>query len=148
MKLEDRLDILELIANLAYKNDSLDYAGYKDLYTEDVLRSIRFQNGEPTYTQGRDKGTQNTVNRLKMLTEKGIQDRHYYLNPILDQTSDDEVKGKVGMIIANQHRDEESPRWSSTGLADLVFRRTEAGWKIAEFHVHLDRPDPRPSHGK
>jgi len=116
MKLEDRLDILELIANLAYKNDSLDYAGYKDLYTEDVLRSIRSQNGEPTYTQGRDKGTQNTVNRLKMLTEKGIQDRHYYLNPILDQTSDDEVKGKVGMIIANQHRDEESLGDKNTGF--------------------------------
>ncbi len=145
MKLEDRLEILELIANLAYKHDSLDYEGYKDLYTENVTRSIRFQNGEPTYTKGRDKGTQNTVNRLKMLTEQGIQDRHYYLNPVLKQVSDSEVKGNVSMIIANQHKEEESPRWSSTGLADLVFRRTEAGWKISEFHVHLDRPDPRPS---
>jgi hypothetical protein len=146
MRFEDRLEILELIANLAYKHDSLDYEGYKDLYTEDVLRSIRFQKGEPTYTKGREKGTENTVKRLKMLTEKGIQDRHYYLNPILDQVSNHEVKGKASIIIANQHNDEKNPKWSSTGLADLIFRRTGSGWKIAEFHVHLDRPDPRPSH--
>jgi len=146
MRLEDRLEILEVIANLAFKHDSLDFEGYKNLFKEDVLRSINFQGGEPTFTEGREKGTQNTVNRLKMLTERGIQDRHYYLNPILEQVSDDVVKGKVGVIIVNQHRDEESPRWSSTGLADIVFNRTRDGWKIAEFHVHLDRPDPRPSH--
>jgi hypothetical protein len=145
MRLEDRLEILELIANLAYKHDSLDFEGYKDLFVEDVRRSIRFQGGEPSYTEGREEATQNTVNRLKMLTEKGIQDRHYYLNPILEQVSEDVVKGKVSMIIANQHRYEDNPRWSSTGLADLVFRKTMNGWKVAEFHVHLDRPDPRPS---
>jgi len=140
MRLEDRLEILELIANLAYKHDSLDFEGYKDLYTEDVLRSIRFQGGEPRYTEGREKGIEGTVNRLKMLTEQGIIDKHYYLNPILEQVSDGE--GKVNMLIANQHRDEEHPRWSSTGIADLVFRRMEGGWRISEFHVHLDRPDP------
>lgn len=145
MKLDDRLEILELIANLAYKHDSLDFEGYKDLFVEDVRRSIRFQGGEPTYTEGREEATQDTVKRLKMLSEKGIQDRHYYLNPILEQISEDVVKGMVGMIIANQHLNEDCPRWSSTGLADLVFVRSECGWKIAEFHVHLDRPDPRPS---
>ena len=104
MRLEDRLEILELIANLAYKHDSLDFEGYKDLYTEDVLRSIRFQGGEPRYTEGREKGIEGTVNRLKMLTEQGIIDKHYYLNPILEQVSEGEVKGKVSMLIANQHR--------------------------------------------
>ena len=144
MKLEDRLMILELIANLAYKHDSLDYEGYKDLYTEDVLRSIRFQNGEPTCTKGREKGLEGTVNRLKMLTEKGIQQRHYYLTPILEQVSDEEVKGKVSMLIVNQQKDEGNPRLSGTGVADMVFRRTEAAWKIAEFHINFDIPDPRP----
>jgi hypothetical protein len=42
MKIEDRLDILDVLANLAFKHDSLDYEGYKNLYTEDVIRSIRF----------------------------------------------------------------------------------------------------------
>jgi len=142
MKLEDRVEILDLIANLAYKHDSLDFEGYKDLYTEDVLRSIRFQGGERRITEGREKGTEGTVNRLKMLAEQGIIDKHFYLNPILEQVSDDEVKGKVSMLIANQHRDEDYPRWSGTGVADLVFRSKERGWRISEFHVHLDRPDP------
>jgi hypothetical protein len=77
-----------------------------------------------------------------MLTERGIIDKHYYLTPILTQVSDDIAKGKVSMLIANQHKDEAHPRWSATGNADLVFQRTCDGWKIAEFHVHLDRPDP------
>jgi hypothetical protein len=101
MRLEDRLEILKIIANLAYKHDSLNFEGYRDLFVEDVRRSIRFQGGEPTYTEGREEATRNTINRLKMLTEKGIQDRHYYLNPILEQVSKDVVKGKVSMIIAN-----------------------------------------------
>lgn len=142
MKLEDRLEILEVIANLAFKHDSLDFAGYKNLYTKDVTRSIRFQNGEPRITKGREKGNEGTINRLKMLTERGIIDKHYYLTPILTQVSDDTVNGKVSMLIANQHKDEDHPRWSSTGNAELVFQRTRDGWKISEFHVHLDRPDP------
>ena len=142
VKLEDRVEILELIANLAYKHDSLDYEGYRNLYTEDVLRSIKFMDTEPRFTKGREKGMEGTVSRLKTLTEQGIQDRHYYSNPILEQVSEDEVKGKVSMLIANQHKDEDNPRWSSTGLADLVFQRTNKGWKISEFHVKLDRPDP------
>jgi ketosteroid isomerase-like protein len=77
-----------------------------------------------------------------MLTEKGIIDKHYYLTTILTQVSENTVNGKVSMLIANQHRDEAHPRWSATGNADLVFRRTSNGWKIAEFHVYLDRPDP------
>jgi ketosteroid isomerase-like protein len=144
MRLEDRLKILELIANLAYKHDSLDYEGYKDLYTEDVLRSMRFQNGEPTYMKGRDRGIEGTVDRLKMLTEKGIQQRHYYLTPILEPVSDDEAKGKVSMLIINQQKEEGKPRLSGTGVADLVFHRTGDSWKIAEFHIYFDIPDPRP----
>jgi hypothetical protein len=99
MRFEDRVEILDLLANLAYKHDSLDFEGYKDLYTEDVLRSIRFQGGTPRFTEDREKGMEGTVNRLKMLTEQGIIDKHYYLNPILEQVSDDEVKGKVSMLM-------------------------------------------------
>jgi ketosteroid isomerase-like protein len=142
MKLEDRIEILEVLSNLAYKHDSLDFEGYKNLYTGDVTRSIRFQNGEPRVTKGREKGIEGTFNRLKMLSERGIIDKHYYLTPILTQVSDVLVDGKVSILIANQHRDEAHPRWSATGNADLVFRKTSDGWKIAEFHVHLDRPDP------
>ena len=142
MKFVVRVEILDLLANLAYKHDSLDFEGYKDLYTEDVLRSIRFQGGEPRFREGREKGTEGTVDRLKMLTEHGIIDKHYYLNPIFEQVSDNEVKGKVSMLIVNQHRSKDHPRWSGTGVGDLVFRRTERGWRTSEFHVHLDRPDP------
>jgi len=102
MKLEDRLEILDIISKLAYTHDTMDLEGYRDLYTEDILRSNKFKDTEPEYREGREKSVGATVNRLKMLREQGIQDRHYYLNPILEQISDDEVKGVVSFLIVHQ----------------------------------------------
>ena len=140
MKLEDRVEILDLMSNLAYMNDSIDEEGYRNLFVEDCLRSIRFGEDGPYYTEGREAGTKMEV--VKMLSEKGIIDKHYYVNPILRRVSDFMVKGKVSLLILNQHRDEKVPRLANTGVCDLVFRKTDDGWKIAEFHVHLNT-DPR-----
>ena len=141
MKLKDRLEILDLMSNLAYMNDSIDEEGYRNLFIKDCIRSIRFQNGEPTVTEGRKECTKMT--RVKMLAEQGIMDKHYYVNPILKHFSDTEVLGKVSLLIIHQHLKEELPRLDNTGICDLVFRKTEYGWKIAEFHVHLNSPDNR-----
>ena len=141
MKLEDRVEILDLLSDLAYMNDSLDEEGYKNLFVKDCLRSIRFQNGEPTYTKGREEGTK--MARVKMLAKQGIMDKHYYVNPILKQVSNSKVKGKVSLLILHQHLGEEVPRLDNTGICDLVFRKTDDGWKIEEFHVHLNSPDNR-----
>ena len=48
MKLEDRLEILDLISNLAYYNDTINEVGYRNLFVEDVHRTIRFRDGEPS----------------------------------------------------------------------------------------------------
>jgi hypothetical protein len=144
MKLEDRFEIQELISKLAYTHDTLDYEGYRDLYTEDLLRSNKWKDKEPEYREGREKSVGVTVNRLKMLREQGIVDRHYYLNPILEEVSDDEVKGMVSFLIVAQQGEEVRPSLVNSGLADLVFRRTDRGWKIAQFHIKFDIPDQRP----
>ena len=143
MKLKDRLEILDLISNLAYMNDSIDEEGYRNLYTKDCIRSIRFQNGDPRVTEGREEGTK--MARVKMLAEQEIMDKHYYVNPILKHFSDTQVIGKVNLLILNQHLNEKIPRLADTGLCDLVFKKTEYGWKISEFHVHLNTPEPRAS---
>ena len=143
MKLEDRFEIQELIAKLAYTHDTLDLEGYQDLYTEDLLRSNKWKDTEPEYREGREKSVGVTVNRLKLLREQGIMDRHYYLNPILEQVSDDEVKGVVSFLILQQQGEDAHPSLVNSGLADLVFRRTNKGWKISQFHIKFDIPDPR-----
>jgi hypothetical protein len=135
MKLEDRLEILDLISNLAYYNDTINEEGYRSLFVKDPNRTIRFRDGEPRKTDLK-------MGRVKMLAEQGIIDKHYYVNPILKQVSETKVKGKVSALILNQHLNEEIPRFTSFGTCDLVFRKTNDGWKIEEFHVHLQRPDP------
>jgi hypothetical protein len=45
MKLEDRLEILDLISNLAYYNDTINEEGYRNLFVKDCKRSIRFRDG-------------------------------------------------------------------------------------------------------
>jgi len=138
MKLEDRLEILDLISNLAHYNDTIDEEGYRNLFVEDCNRSIRFRDGEPRDT--REDGFK--MEHVKMLAEQGIIDKHYYVNPILKQVSETRVEGKVSALILNQHLDESVPRFASFGSCDLVFRKTGKGWKIEEFHVHLQIPSP------
>jgi hypothetical protein len=135
MDLEDRLEILDLISNLAYYNDIIDEEGYRNLFIEDFNRSIRFRDGEPRKTDLK-------MEHVKMLAEQGIIDKHYYVNPILKQVSETKVEGKVNALILNQHLDESVPRLASFGTCDLVFSKTGDGWRIEEFHVHLQIPSP------
>lgn len=138
MKLEDRLEILDLISGLAYYNDTINEEGYRNLFVEDCTRSIRFRDGEPRDT--REGGMK--MGHVKMLTEQGIIDKHYYVNPFLNQVSEKRIEGKVSALILNQHLEEKVPRLASFGTCDLVFRKTCDGWKIEEFHVHLQIPSP------
>ena len=135
MKLENRLEILDLISNLAYYNDTINEEGYRSLFVKDPNRTIRFRDGKPRKTDLK-------MGRVKMLSEQGIIDKQYYVNPILKRVSETKVEGKVSALILNQHLDEELPRFTRFGTCDLVFRKTNDGWKIEEFHVHLQRPDP------
>ena len=73
MKLEDRLEIHELISKLAITHDTLDFEGYRDLYTEDLKRSNQFKDTEQENIEGREASVQRTFQRLKMLREKGIK---------------------------------------------------------------------------
>jgi hypothetical protein len=50
MKLEDRLEILDLVSGLAYYNDTINEEGYRNLFVEDCNRTIRFRDGEPRDT--------------------------------------------------------------------------------------------------
>ena len=135
MKLEDRLEILDLISNLAYYNDTIDEEEYRNLFVEDCNRTIRFRDSEPRKTDLK-------MEHVKMLAEQRIIDKHYYVNPILKQVSKTRIEGKVSALILNQHLDESVPRLASFGSCDLVFRKTADGWKIEQFHVHLHIPSP------
>ena len=138
MKLEDRLEILDLISGLAYYNDTINEDGYRNLFVKDPKRSIRFRDGEPRDTKERGM----KMEHVKMLAEQGIVDKHYYVNPVLNQISDTRVEGKVNALILNQHLNESTPRLASFGTCELVFIKTGDGWKIEEFHVHLQIPSP------
>ena len=138
MNLEDRLEILDLISNLAYYNDTINEEGYRNLFVEDCNRTIRFRDGELRDTS--EDGLK--MGHVKMLAEQGIIDKHYYVNPVLKQISDTKVEGKVSALILNQHLDEPVPKLASFGTCDLVFIKTGEGWRIQEFHVHLHIPDP------
>ncbi|MBC8552609.1 MAG: nuclear transport factor 2 family protein [Candidatus Brocadiales bacterium] len=138
MKLEDRLEILDLISGLAYYNDTINEKGYRNLFAEGYSRSIRFRDGKPRDTT--EVG--NKMGHVKMLAEQGIIDKHYYVNPVLNQVSETRVEGVVSALILNQHLDEKPPKLASFGTCDLVFRKTGEGWKIEEFHVHLQIPSP------
>jgi len=116
MKLEDRLEILDIISKLAYTHDTMDIEGYRDLYTEDILRSNKFKDTEPEYREGREKSVGATVNRLK--------------------------KGVVSFLIVHQQGEDAHPSLMNSGLVDLVFLRTDKGWKISEFHIKFDIPRP------
>lgn len=143
MRVEDRLEIYELISKLAITHDTLDKEAYTNLYTVDLKRSNTFKDTETEHREGRELSVKTTFERLDMLRGQGILDRHYYLNPVLEEVTQDDVKGVASFLILHQGEEDAHPALSNAGLVYLRFRRTGEGWRISEFHIKFDIPDPR-----
>ena len=72
------------------------------------------------------------------MVEQGIQPRHYNTDVLLEQVSDEVVKGSVMQLTTWQKRDEKNPEVKHTGVYDFEFKKIREEWKISKRLSRID----------
>ena len=92
MRVEDRLDILDLISRYAMTYDHNEINEHVSLFTEDGTLVLTHE------ATGHEAIRKMTGERRAKVAEKGIQNRHFLVNTGLDEISIDEVKAVSNLV--------------------------------------------------
>ena len=93
MRVEDRLDILDLISRYSMTYDHNEIDKHVSLFTEDGTLVLTHE------ATGHEARRKMTGERRAKVAEKGIQNRHFLVNTVLDEVSVDEVEAVSNFLI-------------------------------------------------
>jgi ketosteroid isomerase-like protein len=142
-RIEDRMEILDLIARCSYTFDGKDAKGFSELFTEDATwelhdhgsvaaevvmhaRSQLLEAAETVFAGG----------------DVGVQHRHHQGNTLITEAAADSARGRTMFLVTSRRADEPVPRVPLSGLYEDEFVRTEAGWRFAKRVAHTGGPPP------
>jgi 3-phenylpropionate/cinnamic acid dioxygenase small subunit len=137
MKVEDRLEIYELISMYAMSYDHHMIDEHVSLFTEDGTLVLTHE------AVGHEAIRKMTGERRAMIAEKGIQNRHFIVNTVLDEVSEDEVDAVSNFLVTWQFDDKPMPEPNYTGVYIDKIVRTEEGWKFKHRRIQIDQKNPR-----
>ena len=137
MRVEDRLDILDLISRYAMTYDHNEIDKHVNLFTEDGTLVLTHE------ATGHDAIRKMTGDRRAKIAEKGIQNRHFLVNTVLDEISIDEVKAVSNFLITWQFNDKPYPEPNYSGIYVDKIVRPEDGWKFKHRRIQIDQKKPR-----
>ena len=141
MNLEDVFAIEQVIGVYSYTWDSGDVDGWTEVFTEDgIWDSHRKDEVEPrTHLAGRERlrefASDSFSGRLA-----GIQPRHYQTNTLFLGLTDDTARTRTMTQVTWLPAGEMIPSIKWSGVYVDTWRKTHAGWKIAQRTLLLDQP--------
>ena len=137
MKVEDRLEILELISRYAMTYDHNEIEEHASLFTEDGTLVLTHE------ATGHEAIRKMTGERRAKIAEKGIQNRHFLVNTVLDEVSVDEVDAVSNFLITWQFKDRQFPEPNYSGVYVDKIVRTKDGWRFKHRRIQIDQKVPR-----
>ena len=144
LRAEDRIEILELIADYAYRWDSKDADGVSCLYTEDAIHE--------SYVDGETAPRFRAQSRLELRSVAvesfagrlvGVQTRHHQSNTIFTEVRADSARTKTMFLTTHQRAEEPAPRLIFSGVFEDMFVKTADGWRFARRVVYIGGPRDR-----
>ena len=136
MSVEDRLDILQKIAEYAYTFDGKDAEGWANLFTKDgVWDSIIKEQEEPMdHLVGRDTIREWAVNRHKTIPDT-LRSFHYQSGTSFDELTPDAARTRTMVMVTGHDMsaglDPAKPaQVSITGVYTDDWVKTSEGWLI------------------
>jgi 3-phenylpropionate/cinnamic acid dioxygenase small subunit len=137
MRVEDRLEIYELIAMYAMSYDHNMIDEHVSLFTEDGTLVLTHE------ATGHNAIRKMTGERRAKIAERGIQNRHFIVNTVLDEVSDNEVDAVSNFMVTWQFEDKAVPEPNFTGVYVDKIVRTNDGWKFKHRRIQIDQKNPR-----
>ena len=136
MNLEDRLDILQKIAEYSYTFDGKDAEGWAALFTEDgVWDSIFKEQETPTeHLVGRKAIREWASNRHKIIPDT-YRSFHHQSGTIFDELTGDAARTRTMVILtghdmSGDYDPAKTARITITGIYHDDWVKTPAGWRI------------------
>ncbi len=140
MDVEDRLAILDAIAQYSYTYDSLDADGYAKVFTEDAVFEMFFSGAKTPEIrlESRESIYQWAANRLK--GREGIMNsRHHQSGTIFDIQTPDSAETRTMVLVTHQEMNDATPHLTLSGEYHDHWRKTSEGWKIIRRVLYSDK---------
>jgi hypothetical protein len=135
MDIEDRLDILQKIAEYSYTFDGKDADGWANLFTEDGIWDsiIKGQETPTEHLVGRDAIREWAVNRHKTIPDT-YRSFHHQSGTIFDALAADSANTRTMVIITGHDMsgagDAQGAQVSLTGIYHDDWVKTSDGWRM------------------
>ena len=141
LSVEDRLQIMDALAQYSYRWDGKDAAGFAQLFTEDGEME-RWVSGERvigSLVQGREAIREYASNSHNgRLADR--QTRHHFSAFTVTAVTADFVETENMALITHQTAGE-PPSISSSGIYRITWKKTNQGWLMAKRVLFSDRVD-------
>lgn len=142
---EDRLEILNLIAGYSHAADGNDPEAYADCFTDDGAFVGRVGMPDESRIEGREALLRFSRRAIASRVD-GVQNRHVQTNTmIVDQTADQAIARTY--LVVMQSVGDKAPFPALTSVYEDEIVKTDKGWRIRVRRAVPDRKGvlPRPS---
>lgn len=142
LSVEDRLAILEVIAQYSYTYDSCDAEGFARLFTEDGLFEVFAPAKHAAVLRLQSQTAINAWAAKRLARRRGVfRSRHHQSGTLFEELTSDPAKSRTMVLVTHQRLDEALPRVALTGTYHDLWRKTGIGWRLAHRAAHVDQ-DP------
>jgi len=138
--IEERISILEVIAQYSYTYDARDSEGFADLFMEDGVWEYYFpgQNEPEIKLNSRHEIREWAANRLKG-REGVLISRHHQTGTVFDILQSDSAESRTMVLVTHHDVDEPYPAPTLSGVYYDTWQKTPDGWKFSKRVLYTDK---------
>ena len=140
LNIEDRLAILEMIAQYSYTYDSQDADGFARLFAEDGVFEV-FAPAKGVAVLHLESRAAIHAWAAKSLEARRMvfTSRHHQSGTLFDKLTADAAETRTMVLVTHQRLDDASPHPTLTGVYKDLWRKTAEGWRFARRAAYVDR---------
>jgi hypothetical protein len=126
MKVDDRLEIQDLISRYSYTYDENLIDEFMTLFADTAEVNLL------TYSKGVEDIRKQVEKRRQHLSDEGIQPRHHQTVTILTEQTETIVQGKTYVLLTWCHKATSELEVKHSGMYNDEFIKTDSGWKFSK----------------
>ncbi len=143
MSLEDKMDILEMIARYSYTYDGRDTDGFAALFaTNGVFEVIHSGSDQPELRLESRAAIQSWASQRHQSVVHGIHDRHHQSGTLFDDLTPAQAQTRTMILITHQGANDPVPRPVLTGVYHDHWQKTDRGWQLTQRSLRHDHHHP------
>ena len=139
MSVEDRLAILETIAQYSHTYDGQDAEGFARLFAEDGVFEVFVPAKEVAVLRLASQAVIHAWAAKRLGARRGVfTSRHHQSGTLFEELTSNSAKSRTMVLVTHQLLDAALPRLALTGVYHDLWRKTAVGWRFAHRAAYVD----------